>query len=318
MNAGINTKSVIRSFVFLFFFSTFVAFSESNRFDIERLSFSVSPKILKDGSITDSDLEWGYSDALYGKVHFRFTTTSKNEEFENLTDSLNATKENVYEVFLLPIEYYFFGMPKTGLWVGGGFYYQYSTLNEKGFFNMPELEKLSPPRERVNSYTNEVSIHLLGPLFEAGVSRHTELFNISLSGGIVPIFFLRSSQKTGIVPLLDSHFADYSQDTWGSPYFYLSMDGVILKYFNIVLQYDFAKLRYKVLDFDGSLNWITPETTVATQAFKIEPSLLIPLDSSMRVQLGYGYIFDFTKTDSASSVMDKRRYLILTAKKIIK
>jgi hypothetical protein len=298
----------------VFLSGTFMAFSESNRFDIGRLSFSMSPKILKDGSITDMALEYGYTDRIYGALRFRSTIIAENEALLDVADSLNAANENMYEVFLLPVEYYAFKTPEAEAWLGGGLYYQYSTLNEKGVFNMPLLETLTPPRERVNSYTNKVSMHLLGPLFEAGISYNAAWFNLSFSGGIVPVFFLSSSQNMGIEPLLPRS-AEYAQNTGGSPYFYLGVDSVVFRYINLALLYDFAQLKYNVIDFDENLAWINPERTVVTQSFKIEASVLIPLGGAMRAQIGYGYTFDFTAIDTGSSVMGNRQYIILTAKK---
>jgi hypothetical protein len=268
---------------------------------------------LKDGSITDIGLGYRYSEKISGGLRFRSTMISKNEELQDVSDSLNAVNERIYEFYLMPVEYYIFKTPETRFWVGGGLYYQYLTLNEKGFFKMPTLETFTPPKERVKSYTNECNMHLLGPLFEFGISYSLKWFNISFSGGINPIFFLNSSQKMNIEPLL-SHPAKYSQNTWGSPYFYFGLDSIILKYFNIVLLYDFARLKYKTVDFDSSLNWINPERKVTTQSFNIEASFLIPI-KEIRVQIGYGYALVSTQLDNSSSINGNRHYIILAVKR---
>jgi hypothetical protein len=118
-----------------------------------------------------------------------------------------------------------------------------------------------------------------------------------------------------MVPLLDPHYAEYDQNTWGSPYFYLSLDSIIFKYVNLVLLYDFAMLNYKAIDFDSSLNWINPERKTVTHSFKVEASALLPLGGDIRAQLGYGFTFDSARVDSGTPVSGNRHYLIMTVKK---
>jgi len=307
----------MKKFYLLLFFVIlpFFVYAEDTFLDFGRFSFFLSPKILKGGSITDISLGFMYTDKTECQSRFRITNISKNEELIGVTDSLNAVTENNYEVFLLPIEYYFFRETSLRFWSGAGIYYNYGKLNEKGFFNMPELETMTPPRERVNSYTNDFSMHLLGPLLDVGISYRSSRFNISFSGGIVPVFFLHSDQKIGIVPLLYPHYADFSQNTWGSPYFYLNLESTLFKYINIAFLYDFSRLKYRNLDFDENLDWITPERTVVTQSLKAEASVLFPLGGDMHIQIGYGYTFDITRLDSGVTVNGNRKYLILTAKK---
>jgi hypothetical protein len=290
--------------------------AENQRLDIGNISFSLSPKIMKDGSITDIGLAVAYTNTWSGELRFRNTAVSKNEELQDVADSINVVNENIFEVFFLPAQYYFFKTTAMRISAGGGLYYEYDRLNEKGFFNMPELEALTPPKERVNSYTNKFSVHIIGPLIDAGIDYNAKWFNVSLSAGLVPVFFLHFTQKTGMVPLLDPHYAEYDQNTSGSPYFYLSLDSVVFKYINIVLLYDFALLNYKTIDFDSSLNWINPERETITQSFKVEASVLLPLDGNIRAQIGYGFTFDFTRIDSGTAVSGNRHYLILTVKKI--
>jgi hypothetical protein len=307
--------------LFLWFVPLWV-YPQTQGFGLGNFSFFLSPKILQDGSIIDVGLGLQYTQHWGGEIRFRNTIIAKNEELFDVADSLNAVHENIFEVFFLPAEYSFIRTPQTRLWLGVGAYYEYDALNEKGFFNMPELEDIG--LERVNSYTNEFSMHVVGPLLDVGFrfakqfedQRNTGLlnFDITLSGGVVPVFFPASSQKMGIVPLLDPHYAEYDQKTWGSPYVYLSLDAVLFKFINVVLLYDYTKLRYKSIGFDDNLQWITPESTVRTQSFKIEASLLVPL-GGIQVQLGYGYTFDSTRFDDGRSITGNRQYLILTAKK---
>ena len=180
---------------------------------------------------------------------------------------------------------------------------------------MPTLEYLDPPRERVNSYTNNFTMHIVGSLLESGTSYHFNRLNISLTAGIVPVFFLHSSQKMSIVPLLDPHHAEFDQNTWGSPYLFVKLDSIIYRYINITLLYDTARLNFRTIDFDDNLNWINPERSALTQSFKIETSLLLPMGGDMAIQAGYGYTFDSTQFDGGMPNRSNRQYLILTARK---
>ena len=252
--------------LFLALIVPFGAFPQEQGFSFGNFSFFLTPRILEEGFISDIGLGLSYNERWGGDLRFRYTTISKSEEFANV---LNAIDERIFEFYFLPAEFYALRTPSAKMRLGLGAYYEYDILHEKGFFNMPVLETLTPPRERVNSYTNNFSMHIFGPLFEAGVSYRISLLDITFSAGIVPVFLLHSSQKMKIVPLLDPNKANYEQDTWGSPYFYIGLDSVILKYVNLALLYDAARLSYKIIDFNDNLAWINPERTLFTQSFKI-------------------------------------------------
>jgi len=292
-----------------------LAFPQDTRINLGNFSFFLSPKILEEGSITDVGVGLAYNDFWGGELHFRYTSIEKNEEIPGTADSLNAISEKFFEVFLLPAEYRFIERANFRFWAGAGFYYEYNRLIEKGFFNMPVLETLDPPLERVNAYKNDFSMHLFGPLLETGISYFSSRFKISFSGGLVPIFFLTAAQKMSIVPLLDPDVAEYSQNTWGSPHFFLNLESTIFKYINLMLLYDAAWLKYQFIDFDENMKWIHPDRTVVTHSLKAEVSLLYPFSNDMSFQIGYGYMSDFISLDSVPAVSKGKHYLILTTKK---
>jgi hypothetical protein len=157
---------------------------------------------------------------------------------------------------------------------------------------------------------------MLGPNIEIGFTYRANWLNLSAHGGIVPIFYLNAHQKMGIIPLLEPNYADYSQSTWGSPYFYADLSFILFKYISLAFLYDSSRLNYKVIDFDNSLNWYNPERTVVSQSLKLEASLLIPLQGSLYTQIGYGHTFDFIQLDSASPIQSSKQYLILSVKMI--
>jgi hypothetical protein len=111
-----------------------------------------------------------------------------------------------------------------------------------------------------------------------------------------------------------SPYAEYDQNTWGSPYFYARLDSILFTYLNLVFLYDVALLYYQSIDVDDNLDWINLERTVLTQSLNIDASLLLP-PGGMSFQVGYGYTFDSTRFDSAPPVWSNRHYLILAARK---
>jgi hypothetical protein len=311
----IMLKQIRKTFLIAFLFAPLFVRAEETRFEIGRLSFSLAPKILKDGSITDIGIGYKYGDNMSASLCLRYSAISKNEELENVKDSLNAVNEKIFDISLLPVQYYFFSVPEHELWLGGGLYYKLDILGEKGFFNMPALESLTPPRERVNSYNNDFTAHLAGPLLGFGYSLERTLYQAAFSGGITPLFFLHSAQRMSIVPLLDPQTAENSQNVFGSPYLYVSLDCVLFKYFNIAGRYELANMAYEVIDFDSDLDWILSRRNVTTHTLNLEGSLLWPLSETVKFQIGYGYLYNRINLNSGAGVSENRHYIILTAKK---
>jgi hypothetical protein len=93
------------------------------------------------------------------------------------------------------------------------------------------------------------------------------------------------------------------------------LDCILLKYLNIIGQYEFAKMTYKVIDFDSDLNWILSEQNVMTHSIKLEASLLLPLSKNLRFKIGYGYMHDLINFNSGTNIAENRHYIILSAKR---
>jgi hypothetical protein len=290
-------------------------YAQSQRSYIGRFSFSLAPKILKDGTITDFALGYDYTEKYFGEIRLRFSNTAKNEQFdETVPDSLNAIDESSFEIFLTPLNYYFLKEYYTEFRIGAGLYYDYATLKEKGYFNMPSLELLG--KEKVNSFTNDFSMHVLGPNFELGFAYRKNILNLSAHTGITPIFYLRTGQDMGIVPLMEPNHANFNHDSWGTPYFYADINFILYKYISLALLYDLSRLNYTAVDFDDKLKWYNPDKEVISQSIKFEAALLIPLQGSIYIQIGYGHTFDSIQLDSDSPVKSGRDYLILSTKTI--
>jgi hypothetical protein len=279
----------------------------------ESFSFSLSPKVLKDGSITDMSLGYQYTPSSTGNVRFRLANTAKNEQFdETVPDSINAIEDQTIALFLTPFEFAFFNRPRVQLKVGGGLYYEYYTRAEKGFFDMPALETLG--KERVNSFSNDFKTHSVGPNITLGFNYQTEWFSAAVNGGVVPVFYLSAHQDMKITPLIIPHNADYSQETAGGPYFYADLSITLFKYVSLALLYDYSELDYKVIDFDDQFKWLTPESKTIAQSLKLEVCGFIPLGGNVYAQIGYGHSFDSLEINSAPLIESGGDYLILTMK----
>jgi hypothetical protein len=295
-------------------FFTPAVFADSSGLD--SLFFSLSPKVMEDGSITDVSFGYRYTEDFAGELRLRKTTETKNEEFEGAEASLNAVSSTVYEAFFLPFE---LNTDVSGLRLrlGPGLYYYDETLKEKGFFDMAALASLG--KASLNSYTNDFSMRLAGPLIDAGFAWHeSDWFGISLSGGAVPIFYARTNQDVSITPLMSPERAEYSKSTSGSPYLYADISLVFFEYLSASLVCDYTRLKYNVLDFtyDGSdFAWYTPRRTVTLQSFRLEADLRIPLGAGIYLEIGGGRIFDSAKLDSGSELRTRKNYVTVSGRK---
>ena len=298
--------------LFLLFLFCF-AYAQTAAFDPDSTDFFLDTKIMEDGSIVNIGFGLGYNDIWGGEIRGQGTKTAKNEEMDDpdIADSLIAINETVYELYLLPIQYRI-KKPNLRFRAGAGLYYEYQKSNEKGFVDMPFLEDQG--LERVNLILSDFTMHIAGPLLDAGVKYDSDLFSVSFSAGIVPVFFLNASEKYSMYPLIPQT-EENSQTTGGSPYFYLNLDSVLFRYFNLKALYNFAHLKFKVIDFDNNGSVIYPDRTVVTQSLMLEISLLIPL-GAVNFQIGYGNMSNFYTLDSGDPAKNNKHYLVLSGKKI--
>jgi len=273
--------------------------------------FFMDTKIMIDGSIFNIGLGLNYSKNLGGEIRGQFEKTARNEEVEGVDDSLIAINETVYEIYLLPVQYRSTIYNNFQWRAGAGLYYEYQKSKQKGFIDMPELELLG--RERVNSYTDDFSLHLFGPLAEVGLYYKAELLKANLSGGVIPVYYLTASEKQRMFPLYDT--AEHSQNTWGSPYFFLGLDSILFKYVGLAAKYNYAKLKYEAIDFDSNFSPIFPVRSVVSQSLMFEVSGIFPFKGiGMGLQIGYGYMLSFYTLDSNDPVKTNKNYFILSGK----
>jgi len=320
--------------------------NQNREFNFGSFHFALTPRILEDGSITDFSIGMMYWGAMGAEIQFRSTQTATNEEISGVDDSLNAVKGTTFEVFVLPVHYRFVQKDKLRASIGAGVYYEYDKLDEKGFYTWNELEEMfiehvDPqdqqkmilvPMERVNSYKNDFTMHLVGPLLDGKFSYYTEWFGFGLTVGVVPIFNTSFAQTVRMEPMFypKPGTADISESSWGSPYFYFTFDTIIAKYLNATFSYNYAKLKKKEISpgFDGYIDderedklvitdryWSYIDQSVVNQSIMIEISALLPVGGGMSFQAGWGYQHSFISYDSRSVIDEGKHYLILSTKK---
>jgi WD40 repeat protein len=276
------------------------------------MSLSLNTNVLEDGSETNFSLGYLYKPATEGALRLRYTKTSYNDDWndaEGYEESLMANNEIIFETFLLPYRRYFFAGSLLSLNAAAGVYYEYNKLDVEGYFNH------SNASVGLNMYRNDFSMHILGPLVEAGLRFRTRPVEIELNAGIVPIFYLRRDQSIQIRPFMGPDFFDHSQNTSGSPYFYGELNGLFFKVLSLGVTYEYSRINYDIISIYEQGKWSTPTEELASRSFKLEASILLPLSGGMSLQLGYGHSFNTIELDSGTPVNDNEHYFIIGTKK---
>jgi hypothetical protein len=280
-------------------------------FVLGNVNLSLDTDVLKDGSQTDFSLGYRYTPSIEGELRLRYVKRFYNEDLYDLEESLLANDELTFETFLLPFRYHFFNNSTLSFNAAAGLYYDYNTLKQHGYFNMPALAP-----DNLNISRNDFSLHMLGPLAEAGLRFRTQPVDISLKAGIVPIFYLRREQSVQIKPYMGAAFFDHSQDTSGSPYCYGELNGIFFRFLSLSLLYEFARIDYDVINTDENKKWITPGEELVAHSLKAEASLLLSLGGGLYLRVGYGHSFDTIILNSSTPVEDDSHYIIIGTKKL--
>jgi hypothetical protein len=292
----------------------FPAFAQSLDKPVElilgRVNLSLDTDILEDGSQIDFSLGYWYTRSTEGEIRLRYVKESYNGDMYDLAESLTANDEHTFEVFLLPFRYHFFNNSTVSFNAAAGLYYDYNALKQHGYFNRRDLGD-----DSLNIYRNDFSMHILGPLAEAGLRFQTQPVDIRLKAGIVPIFYLRREQSLQMKPYMADKF-DHSQDTSGSPYFYGELNSIFFRFLSLSLLYEFARIDYDVIGIDGN-KWTTPGEELVSHSLKAEASLLLSLSGGLYFQVGYGHSFDTIILNSSTPVAEHANYFIVGAKKLI-
>jgi hypothetical protein len=290
----------------------FPAFAQSLDKPVElilgRVNLSLGTGVLEDGSQIDFSLGYWYTRSTEGEIRLRYVKESYNGDMDDLAESLTANDEHTFEVFLLPFRYRFFNNATVSFNAAAGLYYDYNALKQHGYFNRSDLDI------PLNSYRNDFSMHILGPLAEIGLRFQTQPVDIQLKAGIVPIFYLRREQALQMKPYMGDTYFDHSQDTSGSPYCYGELNGIFFRFLSLSLLYEFARIDYDVIGIDGN-KWTTPGEELVSHSLKAEASLLLSLSGGLYFQVGYGHSFDTIILNSSTPVEEHANYFIVGAKK---
>jgi hypothetical protein len=274
---------------------------------------SISPKVLEDGVQTDFAFGLFYTDAMKmaGEIKFRSVKGSANDTVWGIADSLLSRDRQVYELFLLPVNYHFLKKSGFTLRAGAGLYYDYSGLKEKGYFNDSIFYEPAGP-DHYNSYINDFTGHALGPLIDAGLAFNRGFFYGSFSFGVVPVFYLNRKQTWRLSPMMNPPSYTVASESVGGPYYYMSLDvSIDLKYFSLffTLLNEYSKLKYTAAGFNETTGaWADVNEETKNKVLALEISLLVNLgQSGFMPQIGYGRTFD--------EVTGGGNYLLLGVKK---
>jgi len=283
--------------------------------DIGRFHISNIPRFIEGGLQYDFLFGIFYTEQkkIAGDLKIRSVFESEgNVKLWSIDDSMLSRDKQSYEIFLLPFNYYFFSSNTLKIHAGAGLYYNYSKLNENGYFNDSSFRE-SATEAVYNSYTNNFIAHALGPLLDIGISYRNGIFYGAFSIGTVPVHYLNRSQSWNLSPFMNpvSSYSVNSESIFG-PYFYFNLDLAIrFSYFSIFtsLLGEYSRLHYTAAGINSETGtWTDVETEIENKIYAFEISLLIHLGiSDIRMQVGYGRKFDEAAGD--------KNYLLLGAKK---
>jgi hypothetical protein len=193
-----------------------------------------------------------------------------------------------------------------------GLYYEYNKRTESGFF--PGFR--TSPLNSYSSYSSSFSAHYAGPVLDAAAGWKTDRLSLSVSAGIVPVFYFSADRSMKISPEMDPAEFSFSQSAWGGPYGYA---GLACGFFNMVslsLGYEVTALDYRIINLqDDWSEWITPEQEALSQTFEIEVILSVPLGSANFLSLGYGYRINTVTLDGIQTAPNKSHCFILGAER---
>ena len=273
--------------------------SDGFALDIGRYSISITPKILQNGVQNDTSFGLFYTESkmIAGEIRLRSINEALSDTIWGIDDSLLTRESRVYELFFLPVSYYFIKKDFFSLKAGAGAYYENNKQNENGFFNDKDFKE-SSDEDTYNSYTNDYSGHSIGPLVDIGVNFKYAFFRSSLSFGIVPVFYLSRNQSWKLYPFMNPvpSYSAASESICG-PYYYLILDfSFDIKFFTILLTLlnEYSNINYMGIGFNNDTGeWAEVKEKIEYKKFAFEISVLINLgQSGIKPQIGYGRTFD--------------------------
>jgi hypothetical protein len=283
-------------------------------FDFGKLFFSVSPRPLEGGFITDMTVGYRYAENTQGKVRFRSMSEDNIDtiDVDSIESSQNASRKENFEVLLFPFERLFQTGEAANLKAGIGLYYGNNSTKERGLFDMPDLEATGKPR--VNSLTNDFITHSFGPVIEAGFSRPEGRFGAGASIGVVPVFFYHGKQDIQInnLGLSDSN----TQTQIGYPYVYANISMTALRRLALDFLWDFSYLEHESIYFNNSPALYNFTQTTISNTLRLETSLMFQVRQSVFAKLGIGWMWQGIQYDNNETTWKRQLYFLFDAKTI--
>ena len=288
--------------------------SDGFALDIGRYSISITPKILQNGVQNDTSFGLFYTESkmIAGEIRLRSINEALSDTVWGIDDSLLTRESRVFELFFLPVSYYFIRTDYFSLKAGTGVYYENNKQKENGFFNDRDFNE-SSGEDVYNSYINDYLGHSIGPLVDIGINYKYAFFKSALSFGIVPVFYLSRNQSWKLHPFM-SPVPSYTAagESICGPYYYLSLDiSFDIKFFTILLTLlnEYSIINYLGIGFNNDTGeWADVKEKIEYKKFAFEISVLINLGlSGIKPQIGYGRTFD--------EITGGANYLLLGVKK---
>ena len=305
-------RFIINNMVFLILF-VFVSASPIAAFDLDRLSFTIQPKIpIDDGSLSDYGIGFRYTDRIAGEIRLNITEKKTNEKFSGIDNSLNVVAHSEWKLFFIPFQYSFVKNEKTDFSAGLGGYYYRENLDENGYF---ELASLDTP---VNAYTNRFFMNLGGPIIETEFSHaFSRFFRLAARAEVVPFGFYNAEQTVDIIPLFASNFSNafsHSQSNSGAVFFHGKLTTTFFDLVDISAAYTGSFMSLDVVDFDADYNVLVSGKDSYSQIIQIEGTLNFKVDV-FNVNIGIGGLFNAVYLDSKLATENKRLYFVFGGKK---
>ena len=287
--------------LFIFLINTTLLTAEEQEvkgFDLKNSYFSFTPKLLKEG--TQSDYLFGlyYSDkeTFGGEGRLRTIKTTAIGKIWDISDSMTASENEIYEIFLLPFNFQIVKVDNLRLRAGVGAYYNYNKSGAEGYFNDSSLYDPAGP-DKYNMYAYDFLGNAIGALLDLDVSFRWRFLYFSFSGGIVPVFYFHQETSLKLSPFMTPPSFSVTGGSASGPYYYLNLD-IGINFFDYVTLYlsffnEFSRLTYKSIDIDQKGAWAAADTIEEYNTFALEISLLINLNvGGLMPFIGYGRTFN--------------------------
>jgi len=291
---------LVFSFIFILNANTLTA-DEQNAagFNLKNFFFTFTPKILEDGTQNDFLFGLFYNEEEKFSGEFRFRTIKTSTSFDKIweiSDSMSATKNDTYELFLLPFNFRFLKFDNFHVRAGFGAYFNYNKSGVQGYFNDSSLYTPAGS-DRYNAYIYDFTGYAIGAMLDLDITIRWKFLYFSFSGGVVPVSYFHQETSLKLSPFMTPPSFSVTGTNASGPYYYLKFNAGI-NFFDYVTLFfslfnEYSRLIYKSISIDDKGAWAAVEIMEDYKTFALEVSLLINLNASGLMPLiGYGRTFN--------------------------